>query len=130
MDKKYIDFFKELTRSVEIIAEKAMDIEKETSKGNAAQIMRDDYAALNDRFDAENFDPATLTKADYSRLFVGSTIVAAQLEKQKQSLDLAIKGYHIDVIPKLERMINETNDDKPAEMLQLANELFSVKNEN
>ena len=130
MDKTYLTLFTELAHASEVIAEQVMELNKshQDDKGiETAQIMRDDFAQLYDMMRKENFDPDTLEKREYAKLLVGAIIVANQLDNKIKAEQKALDGYKIDTIPKLERIVNETNSQE--EIQALSNELFAVKSE-
>ena len=130
MDKTYLTLFTELAHASEVIAEQVMELNKshQDDKGiETAQIMRDDFAQLYDMMRKEDFDPDTLGKREYAKLLVGAIIVANQLDNKIKAEKKALDGYKIDTIPKLERIVNETNSQE--EIQALSNELFAVKSE-
>lgn len=130
MDKTYLTLFTELAHASEVIAEQVMELNKshQDDKGiETAQIMRDDFAQLYDMMRKEDFDPNTLEKREYAKLLVGAIIVANQLDNKIKAEQKALDGYKIDTIPKLERIVNETNSQE--EIQALSNELFAIKSE-
>lgn len=127
MNDRYIHLFKELTRSMAVLAETVMEYnhKNDDTKGEeTAQIMRDDYQNLNDKISEPGFDPQTLTRADFAKLLVGAVVVMQNIEERIKTEELAVQGYKIDTIPKLERVVNETDNDESA--LNLANQLFQI----
>lgn len=127
MNKKYQELFSLVARSVANTAEQVMEnnekIENQTGI-DSAKIMRDDFLNLYYKLQEE----APLNKADYSRLLIGTIIVAKQLQIRLETQKNALTGYTIDVIPKLDR-INNTNDEEAA--CSLAAELFNnINSEN
>ena len=130
MDKTYLTLFTELAHASEVIAEQVMELNKshQDDKGiETAQIMRDDFAQLYNMMRKEDFDPNILGKREYAKLLVGAIIVANQLDNKIKAEQKALDGYKIDTIPKLERIVNETNSQE--EIQALSNELFTVKSE-
>lgn len=133
MDKHYLKLFTEMTHTIEVLAEQVMELNK--TKGDdkgveTATIMRDDYRSLYDRMRQENFDEKTLTKKDYARFLVGAIIVAQQIDNKIKNEKKALSGYKVDLIPKLERVINEVkSDDDKDKLSALIEELFSIKPE-
>lgn len=128
MDKTYIKLFRDLAHTTENLAEQVMTFNKESESIKSAKIMRDDYAKLYDKIRDGNFSPDTLTRGEFARLLVGAIIVAQQIENRIEKEKTALQGYKIDIIPKLERIVNETNTDEEA--LSLATEVFNIKTEN
>lgn len=130
MDKKYLQLFIEITKSMTILSERVMDYNynKKDKKGEeTAQIMRNDYQALYDRISQTDFDTATLKRADYAKLLVGAFVITQNIEDQVKEKQKAIDGYKIDLIPKLDRIVNESNTIE--ETKQLAEELFQIIDE-
>ena len=123
MDKTYLDLFKTITHHTELLAEKAMETTENKEK-NTAQSMRDDYAQLYDKLRDKDFNENSLTRAEFAKFFVGAFIVSQNLETQIKTLNKVLQAYKIDTMPKLERIVNETNTDEEA--LKLANEIFQV----
>lgn len=129
MDKIYISLFTEMAHATEVNAERVLEYNKK--KGDlqgysAAKTMRNDFSALYDKFRAQNFDPSTLTKAEYAKLLAAAIIVSGQLEQAIANQKKVLQGYKIDTIPKLERVVNCKNDE---EAMELANEIFQTKEE-
>lgn len=127
MHQKYIELFKEITHATEVLAEQVMnfDHEKNDEKGEAtAKSMRDDYIKLYDRLRADDFDPVTLTKSDYAKILVGVFIVVNNLETRIANEQKAVKNYKETVVTRLERIINECDNDEAAQ--KLAEELFTI----
>lgn len=129
MDKVYVSLFTEMAHATEVNAERVLEYNKKIGdlKGySAAKIMRNDFAALYDRFRSPDFDSDTLTKADYAKLLAAAVIVSQQIEKTIEAQKKALQGYKIDTIPKLDRIVNCKNDE---EAMKLANEIFQTKEE-
>ena len=129
MDKVYVSLFTEMAHATEVNAERVLEYNKKIGdlKGySAAKIMRDDFAALYDRFRSPDFDSTTLKKADYAKLLAAAVIVSQQIEQTIEAQKKALQDYKIDTIPKLDRIINCKNDE---EAMKLANEIFQTKEE-
>ena len=130
MDAKYITLFREIIHSTEILAERVIDYNKNKNdeKGaETAQSFRNDYAALYDKLRQDNLDPDTITRAEWIKILVGTMIIVSNLNQQIEASQKALQGYKLDVVPKLNRIIDETKTDEEAK--NLANELFQI-NEN
>lgn len=130
MDKKYIQLFKELCKTMTLLAEQVMDYnhsQKDNKGEETAQIMRDDYQKLYDRIEAKDFDSNSLQRADFAKLLVGAVVVMQNLEEQAKQRQKAIQGYKIDLIPKLEKVVNETETTEEA--LEKAKEIFQISEE-
>jgi len=129
MDSRYVKLFTQIAQSIEVIAEQAMEANRASNdkKGeDAAEKMREMYMELHDRMSKEDFDPKTLSKADYARILVGAAIAAQGIENRIKTEQKALEGYKIDTIPKLNRIMDEAKDDDSARTL--AEELFTIKN--
>ena len=127
MDLKYIELFKELCHATEILSEQVLNYDKDRKDEDGAknaEIMRKDYASLYDRIRSKNFKPESLTYADYAKILLGAIIVSQNIETRIKTQQTALTGYKIDLIPKLERIINE---HKPEDDIhELVNELFEI----
>jgi len=126
MTKEYIELFKILTHGAEVLAERVSDYDtKKGDKKNAdmALNMRDNYKEIREKFEKEDFDSKTLTRADYAKLFICAYIVSQNLEAQLKQMEKALQGYRIDLIPKLNRVMEESENTFDA--VKLAEELFS-----
>lgn len=129
MDSRYVKLFTQIAQSIEVIAEQAMEMNhanKDEKGEDAAEKMREMYMELHDRMSKEDFDPKTLSKADYARILVGAAIAAQGIENRIETEKKALEGYKIDTIPKLNRIMDEAKDDDSARAL--AEELFTIKN--
>ena len=127
MDKKYITLFKELAQATAASAETVMDYDRDKGdqKGlDTATIMRDDYQALAESL--SNLDEEyQINKADTAKLLVGAMIMTNQLQDRINNLKKAITGYQTDVIPKLQKIVDEAKNDE--EVTKMANELFIIE---
>jgi hypothetical protein len=124
MDKKYITLFKELAQATAASAETVMDYDRDKGdqKGlNTATIMRDDYQALAENLAGEY----QINKADAAKLLVGAMIMTNQLQDRINNLKKAVTGYQTDVIPKLQKIVDEAKNDE--EVTKMANELFIIE---
>lgn len=124
MDKKYVELFSLIAQTTANIAEQVMDFHKDNREEKeylTAQTMRDDYQNLHDKIESD----AELAKADYARLLVGAIIVANQIDARVKAEQKALRGYKIDIIPKLDQL-NQANE---ADIAALAEKLFEIKEE-
>ena len=124
MKKEYLNLFKELAHAVELLAEQVMEYDhtnNDDSGEKTAQVMRDDFAALTQKFEAEEVN---LERNDYIKLLTGVYIIVNNLRDKITNLKKTIDGYQTDVGAKLQRIMNETKTDEEANTL--ANELFSI----
>lgn len=125
MDKKYITLFKELAQATAASAETVMDYDRQKNDENGlktATIMRDDYQILVASFD-EDYQ---MNKSDAAKLLVSAMIMVNQLQDRINNLKKAITGYQTDVIPKLQKIVDEAKDDNEA--ILMANENFIIEN--
>ncbi len=124
MNKEYQNLFKELAHAVELLAEQVMEYDhshNDDEGEKTAQIMRDDFAALTEKFNAEEI---ALERNDYIKLLTGVYIIINNLQDKITNLKKTIDGYQTNVGAKLQRIMNETKTDEEANTL--ANELFSI----
>lgn len=129
MDKKYITLFKELVQAVAVSAETVMEYDHEKGDEKAletATIMRDDYQNLFETI-SNSGDDYSPTKVEAAKLLVGTMIMANQLQDKINNLNAAMAGYRDDLIPKLQSIIDEAENDEQAQ--KMANEKFIIKEE-
>lgn len=127
MHEKYITLFKELLKNAEITAEKVAELNRKNNdekRENVALTMRDDYVKLADKMKDENFSVKDLTKAEYAKLFVATFVFTENLKADIERLKKILQGYEIDVIPKLDRIVQECSTDEEAH--KLAEKLFQI----
>lgn len=127
MHEKYITLFKELLKNAEITAEKVAELNRKNNdekRENVALTMRDDYVKLADKMKDENFSAEDLTKAEYAKLFVATFVFTENLKADIERLKKILQGYEIDVIPKLDRIVQECSTDEEAH--ELAEKLFQI----
>lgn len=127
MNEKYLELFRGVCQATEILAERVLDYSKtknDEKTVETSEVMRQDYSSLHDRLRAEDFNPETLTKSDFIKFYVGVLIVINNMQDQIDTLNKSINGYKIDVMPKLQQIVNGTENDEEAR--KLANELFQV----
>ena len=127
MNAKYLSLFTEIAHATEIIAEQVMayDREQNDEKGeHTAQVMRDDYSRLYDKMNVSDFDSNVLTKEDYQKLLVGALIVVNNINTKIENEQKAVNRYNIDIVPKLNRILNECETQE--QINTLANEIFEI----
>lgn len=123
MDNKYISLFSELTKANIMFAEQVERYDRQLNdeKGaNNAQLMREDFMLLDNRI----ADGSTLQKNDYVKLLVCALTVSNSLLEKIKTYQTALQGYKTDLIPKLQRIVEEASTDEEAQ--NLANELFET----
>ena len=120
MNNEYKHLFIEIAKSAELLAEQVMEydhLQQDTEGEKTAAIMRTDFQQLQKQI--ESNEPA---KNDYIKLLVGAMIIKNNLQTKVEQFQKAITGYEMDVIPKLQRIMDETFDDESAR--ELATEIF------
>ena len=125
MNEMYLNLLKEITHAAEILAERVAEYDKANGDkdGNYRAIgMRNDYQHLNDKLSDPNFQLEQLSRADYAKLYICALSVVNNLEAEVQNYQKALKGYKIDLLPKLSRMLEETENHYQA--VELAKDLF------
>lgn len=113
MEKAYLDLFKELSHTAEIMAEQVAEYDRNNNDEQGektALVMRDDFGKLNDKLSAEDFD-GTLTKTEYAKLMVGAYIVVNNLHDRVAALKKSIDGYENALIPKLQKILDVDEDE-------------------
>lgn len=124
MEKTYKFLFTEIAHGAEVSAERVIEInhEKGDVRGEqTATVMREDYAKLYDYLQNVPND-CTLTKDQFAKILVGAYIMKHQFEDRQAATEKAIRLYTVDLLPKLNRIINESENDEAAN--ELANQLF------
>ena len=124
MNKMYTQLFLEIAKSTELLAERVMELDHKNNdlKGEAtAKIMRDDFSALKEKL---QLDGTALSRSEWIKLLSGAMIVSNNIEDQIKTLQKANSGYKLNIIPKLNRIMNETETDEGAQTL--ANEFFQI----
>ena len=126
MHKKYQEVFQALADAAIFSAEIALKHEK--TKENKQRIdtaneMHEKYLALNNKIQAagEEYIP---TKDDIALLLIASIIVSKQLENQVENTRKAIAGYQTDIIPKLQQILNECEND--SEVASKSEQMFII----
>ena len=130
MDKRYLTLFKDIAQATAISAEHVMDYDKskDDKKGyETAKTMRDDYQELFNTLVAGG-EEYVMSKPDAARLLIGAMIQVNQLQDRMNNLKKAMAGYQTDVVPKLQEILDNSEDDNT--IAKLANEKFVIKNEN
>ena len=128
MNSKYIELFREVAHTTEILSERVygMDYDGKTDDSQrAAETLRNDYSELYDKMRQPDFDSNTLTRQDFIKLLVGTSIVIGNLTTQIKNLQNAVDGYTTKIMPLLQRIYEESTDDESAR--KLAEELFQIE---
>ena len=123
MNNKYITLFKELAQTTATTAETVMEFNRSNNDEEGvktATMMRDDFQDLASKID-ENYQ---FTKNDIAKLTVASMIVTNQIKDKIDALKTALTGYQTDLIPKLQEILEQAEDDKA--VMKLAEEKFII----
>lgn len=127
MEKGYIQLFKEIAHTLELLSESALEQEKKENKSTeAAEKMRTDFSEIYDKICSDNFSSKDLTRNDLIHLLIGCYIIVKNTEDHIEQEKKAVEQYKTFIIPKLERITNETKTDSEAYTLSL--ELFNDLN--
>ena len=125
MDSKYITLFKDLAQATAASAEAVMDYDRQQNDEQGlktATTMRDDFQSLTDRLAANEY---SMTKGDAAKLLVGTIIQIDQVKKRIEALKSALTGYQTDIMPKLQAIMDEAENDKAA--AKMADEKFIIE---
>lgn len=90
--------------------------------------MRDDYAKLYDKIREKDFELTQLGRNEWAKLLVGTMIAVQNIEDRIKGEQKAVERYKIGVIPKLQRIIDETKTDEEVQKLVL--EIFKIEETN
>ena len=123
MNNKYITLFKELAQTTATTAETVMEFNRSNNDEEGlktATMMRDDFQDLASKID-ENYQ---FTKNDVAKLTVASMIVTNQIKDKIDALKSALTGYQTDLIPKLQEILEQAEDDEA--VMKLAEEKFII----
>ena len=127
MDSKYIVLFKEMMLGAANLAEQVMSYNKEKGdqKGyETAEIMRNDYLNLHQNLQNPAYIPA---REDFARLLVAAYVLSNNITEHIKLQQKALDGYKLDILPKLDRILNEAKTNEEA--IDLANKIFVLENE-
>ena len=115
MNEKYKTLFALIAQNMESIAERAMEDDKANNDMQAyktAKEMRSKYARLHDLLTSKTVEYIPV-KNDIIDLYIATNIVAQQIETRVRREQTALQGYRLDLIPKLEKaMENEDEIEK------------------
>ncbi len=123
MNNKYITLFKELAQTTATTAETVMEFNRSNNDEEGlktATMMRDDFQDLASKID-ENYQ---FTKNDVAKLTVASMIVTNQIKDKIDALKTALTGYQTDLIPKLQEILEQAEDDEA--VMKMAEEKFII----
>lgn len=114
MNKQYQDLFQLVARNGALNAEQAMknigiaDTEEKTKNISILTEARDAFNALEDKI-AKNEE---LDIKDYIQLYAGATVSRNIIQKNINTWSAVVKEYDENLIPKLEEVAKEMNNDK------------------
>lgn len=112
MNEKYKTLFALIAQNMENIAERAMEDDKAKNDMQAyktAKEMRSKYARLHDLLTSKTVE-YTPVKNDIIDLYIGTNIVAQQIEARVKREQAALHGYKLDLIPKLEKAMKSEDE--------------------
>lgn len=112
MDEKYIELFKLIAQNAGNLAEKVLESEQDEKAEN----MRNDYLNLITKINERK----KLDKKDYAHLLIGANIVVLNLTKQIEKVNTALKGYKLDVIPKLQQIMESDDETLPEKIFKIS----------
>lgn len=114
MNKQYQDLFQLVARNGALNAEQAMknigtaDTEEKTKNISILTEARDAFNALEDKI-AKNEE---LDIKDYIQLYAGATVSRNIIQKNINTWSAVVKEYDENLIPKLEEVAKEMDNDK------------------
>ena len=117
MDKKYIEVFKNLAQATAATAEQVMDYDRARNDENGlntATTMRDDFQELADQIDQD----FKLDKSNAAKLLVAVMIQVNQVQDRINNLKKALVGYQTDLIPKLQAIVDASDDATASEIAE------------
>ena len=118
---QYEELFAQICKTTRSLAEQVADYDttNHDEKGaDAAMVMRDDFDHLAEKITNNE----QLDKNNYVKLLLGTMIVANNLQDRKDMLEKVLNNYKINIIPKLQRIVNEGNEQNLKELVE---ELFN-----
>ena len=117
MDKKYIEVFKNLAQATAATAEQVMDYDRARNDENGlntATTMRNDFQELADQIDQD----FKLDKSNAAKLLVAVMIQVNQVQDRINNLKKALVGYQTDLIPKLQAIVDASDDATASEIAE------------
>lgn len=123
MDKNYVKLFEEISRTIDVLSAEVIDFNRQSNDDKgvaAAEGMQENYKNLRNKILANE----QLSHADFAKLLIGAMIVSQQLERRIETEKTALEGYKIDIIPKLQRILNECETEE--ETQNLSEKIFTI----
>lgn len=114
MNKQYQDLFQLVARNGALNAEQAMknigtaDTEEKTKNIGILTEARDAFNALEDKISKNE----ELDIKDYIQLYAGATVSRNIIQKNINTWSAVVKEYDENLIPKLEEVAKEMDNDK------------------
>ena len=112
MNKEYKDLFQVVARNGALNAEQAM---KALQQGEHKPEDEDILLDMRDRFnkleDKIKEDGETLSMADYIQLYAGAVVSRNIIQKNINTWTAVVKEYDDNLIPKLQEVANESDED-------------------
>lgn len=113
MNKEYKDLFQVVARNGALNAEQAM---KALQQGEHKPEDEDILLDMRDRFnkleDKIKEDGETLSMADYIQLYAGAVVSRNIIQKNINTWTAVVKEYDDNLIPKLQEVANESDEDR------------------
>lgn len=109
--------FIDIAQSGEVLAEQVYDYDltqHDEQGAKTAELMRKDFATLRDNISNETY---VISHNDYAKLLLGAMLATNHIQDRIKRDQEALKGYNLTVIPRLQRIINETHTDEEANLL-------------
>lgn len=110
LTQQYKDLFALVARNGAINGEKAMDVISEKNPEEDltnTKKMTQDFRDLEDKIEADE----ELTLLDFIHLWVGASISRTVIAKNVDTWTAVVKAYDEDLIPKLYKVAQSSNDD-------------------
>ena len=111
INEKYIDLFVAILTNCAATAEKAMEYNKEKNDLKAygtSKSMREEFETLRDGI-RDKRGEFEFTSKNCATLYIGAYLVAQALEKKIAQEQTVLKGYHEDIMPKLQAAAKDTS---------------------
>lgn len=105
MNEKYKTLLALIAQNMESVAERAMEDNKTKDDMQAyktAKEMRSKYARLHDLLTSKTVEYIPV-KNDIIDLYIGANIIIQQFEARIKREQAAVRGYKLDLLPKLEK---------------------------
>ena len=121
MNAEYRELFQMVAQNAAINAENGMDaFRKDDSEDHTKEISdleraRNRFNEIEDKLKDGNSE---LNKADYLMLYTGAMVCATALEKNISTMNVVIKEYKENLIPKLKEVLLQQDEEKYQELIK------------